>query len=368
MGRGPVAGRPVLRLPRPARPGFDEPQRPRPGPRRAFDLAHRQWVARRTSQPTPRLDTPAAGPSSRTTQRPLPVVGRPHVGRPGQASPLDRNLLRHAALLDVPAAPGRRRPVRLAVGHYWGFSVFELDQGGGAADRGCASATRERSRAGAVRRRQLADFLLQRHDAGGLGPDRRKWPRTSSERNSCEGRRPRSVPGGGHGRPGVGGGVVGRRRGGAVRRWAKTGSTGGPAAWLKRLADLQPGVVHSFDVVRDGRNITAGGKQPLYTSVKQRPLWRFFPAGDGEWVLWMWRNNFYDSSTKGDYFVGWHVNAPTRRTRRPSSGSSNTGGSFAGPTSSASCSSRATRPRRWACWATTRCPCTSTTWSRRPRP
>ena len=71
-----------------------------------------------------------------------------------------------------------------------------------------------------------------------------------------------------------------------------------------------PGVTYSFDVDRGGKNITAAGKEPLVTSIKQRPLWRFFPAGGDEWVLWMWRNNFYDSSTKGDYAVGWHVNAP----------------------------------------------------------
>src|SRR5262249_45827845 len=42
---------------------------------------------------------------------------------------------------------------------------------------------------------------------------------------------------------------------------------------------------------------------------RQRPLWRFLPTRDGEWVLWMWRNSFYDTSTRGDFFIGWHVNS-----------------------------------------------------------
>ena len=77
-----------------------------------------------------------------------------------------------------------------------------------------------------------------------------------------------------------------------------------PAAWRERLADPTPGVEHAFEVRRGDQKVI------LTTTLKQRPLWRFLPAGGDEWVLWMWRNNFYDSSTKGDYSVGWHVNAP----------------------------------------------------------
>jgi hypothetical protein len=44
------------------------------------------------------------------------------------------------------------------------------------------------------------------------------------------------------------------------------------------------------------------------TAVRQRPLWRFFPTRQGEWVLWRWRDYFYDTSTNGDYFLGWQRN------------------------------------------------------------
>ena len=69
------------------------------------------------------------------------------------------------------------------------------------------------------------------------------------------------------------------------------------------LRDPVPGLDHHFRVKRDSRLVD------MQTTVRQRPLWRFFPMRDGEWVLWMWRNPFYDTSTRGDFAIGWHVNA-----------------------------------------------------------
>lgn len=48
------------------------------------------------------------------------------------------------------------------------------------------------------------------------------------------------------------------------------------------------------------------------TSVMQRPLWRFFPtrkeAGDA-WILWRWRDYFYDTThPEPDRLLGWQVN------------------------------------------------------------
>jgi WD40 repeat protein len=79
-----------------------------------------------------------------------------------------------------------------------------------------------------------------------------------------------------------------------------------PAAWLERLQDPKPGYELFFEVKRDGK------KDPVavLTTVRQRPLWRFFPTRRGEWVLWMWRHSFYASSTNGDRHIGWHVNNP----------------------------------------------------------
>ena len=50
------------------------------------------------------------------------------------------------------------------------------------------------------------------------------------------------------------------------------------------------------------------------TRLKQRPLWKWFPAFDDQGqptdsVLWMWHGSYYMTrSANGDRFVGWHVN------------------------------------------------------------
>jgi hypothetical protein len=48
------------------------------------------------------------------------------------------------------------------------------------------------------------------------------------------------------------------------------------------------------------------------TTVKQRPLWRFFPtrADKGnEWLIWRWRDYYYDTnSAQADSWCGWHLN------------------------------------------------------------
>lgn len=61
------------------------------------------------------------------------------------------------------------------------------------------------------------------------------------------------------------------------------------------------------------------GKDRLYeqvSSLPRRPLWRFFPAFDNDnkladWIVWMWKTSCYDTSTNGDFLIGWHVNHPS---------------------------------------------------------
>jgi WD40 repeat protein len=77
---------------------------------------------------------------------------------------------------------------------------------------------------------------------------------------------------------------------------------GGPAGWLKQLQEPVPGLEHYFEIARGREGIKTS------TTLRQRPLWRFFPTRDEEWVLWMWRHYYYDTSTHGDSLVGWHVN------------------------------------------------------------
>jgi WD40 repeat protein len=80
-----------------------------------------------------------------------------------------------------------------------------------------------------------------------------------------------------------------------------------PADWLEHLRNPAPGKELLFEVQR--------GDDPktfwLLTTVKQRPLWRFFPTRDNGWVLSMWLYPYYDCSAAGDYVAGWHVNNAT---------------------------------------------------------
>src|SRR5262249_19861686 len=49
-----------------------------------------------------------------------------------------------------------------------------------------------------------------------------------------------------------------------------------------------------------------------YTTMPQRPLWRFFPTRQdqgNDWIIWRWIDFYYDTrSPNADRYVGWHVN------------------------------------------------------------
>ena len=80
--------------------------------------------------------------------------------------------------------------------------------------------------------------------------------------------------------------------------------------WATALARPEPAIELYFEFKRPGV------EKPLrsVTMVKQRPLWRFFPLNNREWVLWRWRDYFYDSSATGDSYIGWQVNGQVEDT------------------------------------------------------
>jgi WD40 repeat protein len=64
-----------------------------------------------------------------------------------------------------------------------------------------------------------------------------------------------------------------------------------------------------------GEELYFGWKRPgdirlreQLTTLRERPIWRFFPTKDGEWVLWRYLDFLYDTSTRGDAFIGWQRN------------------------------------------------------------
>ena len=84
------------------------------------------------------------------------------------------------------------------------------------------------------------------------------------------------------------------------------GAVGDAAAATALLANPEPGKEIFLVWKRAGQTDCLA--QP--TTVRNRPLWRFFPTRDNEWVLWMWQNGYYDTSTHGDFHIAWHVNDP----------------------------------------------------------
>jgi hypothetical protein len=214
----------------------------------------------------------------------------------------------------------KTKPVRLAVGHYWGISIFELHpnkeprrvrlftghQGEvtavapSADQRGLVSASRDQTIAawsladwpsqaelGAQFIRQENKILVSRVDPGSPA-----W-----EAGLIEGDEVavfafnlteflfdpyKNIP-----EP--------------VRKLSK--HVGSMKECLERLRQPVPGRQFYFKLKRRGRaDLVEAG-----TTIRQRPLWRFFPTRDGEWVLWRWRDYYYDTSTFGDQLIGWQV-------------------------------------------------------------
>lgn len=274
-------------------------ERAKPTPWRTFDLQERKMVSTQPGKPL-RPITEQDG----WTVLPDRVNAWQWyvVGPEKQQLPLPWN----PALNDLPRCysflPKREgQPPRLAVGHYWGVSVFGLypdrvelqrlyvgHQGEvtslivSADGKTMVTASRDQTLAGWS--------LLDWPDAPELGvrfvlrADRLEVAAAA---------------------PGSPGWEAGLQPGDQVEFFAHAGKavTGGPEAWMKILRRPPPGLECYFRVRR------AGQEEPIemLTTVRQRPLWRFFPTRDGEWVLWRWRDYYYDCSTNGDFYIGWHV-------------------------------------------------------------
>ena len=88
--------------------------------------------------------------------------------------------------------------------------------------------------------------------------------------------------------------------------------TGTPEEAIAALARAEAGIEHYVGFRRQGK----GDVIENLTTVRQRPLWKWFPAFDDEgkltdWIIWMWRGSYYHTKTAhGDRLVGWHVNHP----------------------------------------------------------
>lgn len=299
--------------------GSTDPNRRGAGPWARFDLTR--------LRPTADESQPWVGPAS-TADGWSVVPGERRVwyaelSRPGQEP------VRHRLTLDwardqnptcytfIPAANGR--PTRLLVGHYYGCTLFELTEKGAARTR---LFTGHAGEVTSVVAAKDGDWFV----SGGSDQTVAAWSLTDWKGQAALGAEFTLNADGAvevaevaAGAPGWEAGLV---RGAVIDALAVNGTfvydrragrkqLGTPEVALRELAAPQSGIELYFGIVPP--------KQRRYeslTTVRQRPLWKWFPAFDAagrmtDWVIWTWHGSYYHTRTaSGDRLVGWHVNAP----------------------------------------------------------
>ena len=222
-------------------------------------------------------------------------------------------------------------PERLAVGHYWGISIFNLTDKGLSRERllrgheGYVSSIAVHVDKGNV---QLISASRDMTLASWTLDDWPYNPRLGVEFFERDGqlRVGKIAPGSPLWEMGLEAGdtieslfipdsaIVGAAKAKLIYQHAPTHPVDTPRKAIALLqADGKAGREHLFLWHRPNDPQLYAG----LTSVTDRPLWRFFPHGEAEWVLWRWRDYFYDCSTNGDYAIGWQRNHPLAEVRQP---------------------------------------------------
>jgi WD40 repeat protein len=267
---------------------------------RVFDLQQRDWQRRaddfRPAQPLETAGGWRVEPDNRDLQvwRVIGPDKRKHI------LPLDRDQdLQPRCYAFLQPAGGQ--PVRLAVGHRWGISIFDLGRDGPRRSRlMIGHAGDVTSVATSADRMILVSASRDQTISAWSLADWEHQPELGASFTIRDGRLLTSQVAAGS--PAWEAGLNG---GDEIVLLAFNGKVvaGGAVKWHEQLRNPVPGRELFFRVRRTGE------AEPLdmLTTVRQRPLWRLFPTTDGEWVLWRWRDYFYDTSTKGDSYIGWQI-------------------------------------------------------------
>jgi WD40 repeat protein len=286
---------------------------------KVFDLQQRRWAAPGTFTPASPSDS-AGGWKVRTS---LPGKYDSYIwyveGPEGQIKklPLDQGrdfLPRCYAFLPAVAAKddAPARPVRLAVGHLWGISIFELRPEGPRLVRLLTGHEGEvMALAVSADQKRLVSVSRDETVAGWALEDWPSHPELGARFFVRQGRLfVDAVDAGGPAwEAGLSKGdeliLLAADRNLVFNRFRKYGKdVGDAAAALAALERPEPGKELYFAWKRPGEDKAV----EQLTSLRQRPLWRFFPTRQGEWVLWRWRDYYYDTSTNGDFLIGWQRN------------------------------------------------------------
>jgi WD40 repeat protein len=97
---------------------------------------------------------------------------------------------------------------------------------------------------------------------------------------------------------------AGLSSGDTITRLAFDGNWLPVAEWKARLTNPVPMKELAFQLRKEGIEPELACK----TAVLHRPVARFAPFHDGEWVLYTYRQCYYTCSTNGDYYIRWQRN------------------------------------------------------------
>jgi WD40 repeat protein len=203
-------------------------------------------------------------------------------------------------------------PVRLAVGHYWGFSLFELLPEG---PKRVRLYTGHHGAVSSIAPAENGQWLVT------ASPDQTiaAWSLAEWPSKSALGANFTALPSS----------VRVDQIDTASPAWEMGLIPGDEIVWLAvgaqpffgagqaatsaeakaALDHAQPGSELFVVVNRAGR---ATPFRTL-TTVRRRPMWRFLPGAEREWILWMWQGSYYDCSTHGDTLAGFVMNDPTMK-------------------------------------------------------
>jgi WD40 repeat protein len=295
------------------------------GPWRVFDLTPPGYKPGKNFVPAAVVDTLGGW-------RVEPDAHNPYLWRAVHSDrrPLDLKLDRERDLMPrcytflQPAKEGG--PVRLAVGHYYGVSVFELREteakriwrGVGHQGEVMALAVSEERKllVSASNDQTISAWSLKDRQSGwevGATFELREDEKLSTSRLYVTGVDLFSPAW--EANLVRGDEVVALHYAGKKLIFSLAGGVGSADAALKQIRDADPGKELLFHLRREGHD----GILKTLTTVPRRPLWRFFPANHGkDWVLWMWGFHYYITSTRGEDFIGWHVNIGADLEKKPS--------------------------------------------------
>jgi WD40 repeat protein/uncharacterized caspase-like protein len=286
-----------------AKPYPDGPNDRGDGPWRTFDLKTRTWARGVAPDANGPLET-ANG------WRVVPDPVNPHrwdVTDGKARHPLPIDPLRDFAPICYTFLPSVANDpaAKLAVGHYWGYSLFELRPD--APPRRVRKGTGHNGYVSSVVPANGGKWLIttsrdQTANVWSVEPwaDQPELGATFDDVGASE-FKVRAVDAGS---PAWEAGLI---PGDKVRRLARAGTHLEPIDWADALVSPTPGEELAFEVWR-----FEGQKAPIIrkTQVLQRPIWRFLPTAGKDWVLYRYQDYVYDAGGNGDSYVGWLLGDP----------------------------------------------------------